>query len=201
VCARRAEPTRGPHVIERNADRRAALAEPARGASYPARASPQTHRCRHRTAQLLIARPGPGAMGGKLPKKKKPGVGVDFKKVKHKVGKKLPRAQNETNTNFTARAINLPNQSVNDDKTGAAVNARNLTLKVGRARHRGSSSPGKLARAARADPRSTKPGPARRRSCWARRRTTATRRARMRWWAWPTCSPATPTSCGATRAR
>jgi hypothetical protein len=70
-------------------------------------------------------------MGGKLPKKKKvPGVGVDFKKVKHKVGKKLPRAQNETNTNFTARSINLPNQSVTDDKLGAAVNQRNLTLKV-----------------------------------------------------------------------
>jgi pre-rRNA-processing protein IPI1 len=100
-------------------------------------------------------------MGGKLPKKKKPGVGVDFKKVKHKVGKKLPRAQNETNTNFTARAINLPNQSVNDDKSGAAVNQRNLTLKV----RRQGSAPPRAGAPRGADPRSASPLPARRRSC------------------------------------
>jgi pre-rRNA-processing protein IPI1 len=67
---------------------------------------------------------------GKPKKAKKPGVGVDFKRVKHKVGKKLPRARNETNTDFTSRSINLPNQSVREDRSGAAVNYQNLTLKV-----------------------------------------------------------------------
>ena len=56
------------------------------------------------------------------------GVGVDFKKVKHKVGKRLPKAQNETRTDFKAKAISLPSQSVAADKGGAAVSARNLTL-------------------------------------------------------------------------
>lgn len=70
-------------------------------------------------------------MGGqKGTKRKNPGVGVDFKRVKHKVGKKLPKAQNDTNTDVKSRAINLPNQSVLQDKDGAAVNQRNLTLKV-----------------------------------------------------------------------
>jgi len=67
---------------------------------------------------------------GKGQKRKNPGVGVDFRKVKHKVGKKLPKAQNETRTDFQARSINLPNQSITQDKTGAAVSERNLTLKV-----------------------------------------------------------------------
>jgi pre-rRNA-processing protein IPI1 len=67
------------------------------------------------------------------PKKKggNPGVGVDFKKVKHRVGKKLPRAQNDTRTDFQAKAINLPLQSVTADKGGAAVSERNLTTQVG----------------------------------------------------------------------
>lgn len=68
---------------------------------------------------------------GKGKKRKNPGVGVDFRKVKHKVGKKLPKAQNETRTDFQARSINLPNQSITQDKAGAAVSERNLTLKVG----------------------------------------------------------------------
>lgn len=62
--------------------------------------------------------------------KKNAGVGVDFRKVKHKVGKKLPKAQNDTRTDFQARSINLPNQSITQDKAGAAVSARNLTIKV-----------------------------------------------------------------------
>lgn len=69
---------------------------------------------------------------GKGKKRKNPGVGVDFRKVKHKVGKKLPKAQNETSTDFQARSINLPNQSITQDKAGAAVSERNLTLKVRR---------------------------------------------------------------------
>lgn len=67
---------------------------------------------------------------GKGKKRKNPGVGVDFRKVKHKVGKKLPKAQNETKTDFQHRSINLPNQSVARDKEEAAVSERNLTLKV-----------------------------------------------------------------------
>ena len=38
------------------------------------------------------------AKGGS--KKKNAGVGVDFKRIKHKVGKKLKKAQNETVTTF-----------------------------------------------------------------------------------------------------
>ncbi|KAK9808862.1 hypothetical protein WJX72_005380 [[Myrmecia] bisecta] len=62
-------------------------------------------------------------------KRKNAGVGVDFRRVKHKVGKKLAPAQNATDTNFKARSITLPGQSVTEDKQGAAVNQRNLTLK------------------------------------------------------------------------
>jgi pre-rRNA-processing protein IPI1 len=67
---------------------------------------------------------------GKPSKRRNPGVGVDFRKVKHKVGKKLPKAQNDTNTDFKSRSINLPTQSLAQDKAGAAVSERNLTLKV-----------------------------------------------------------------------
>lgn len=64
-------------------------------------------------------------------KKNNPGVGVDFKRVKTKVGKKLPKAQNETDTSFKAASINLPNQVLREEeKEGAAVNSHNLTLKV-----------------------------------------------------------------------
>ncbi|KXZ43238.1 hypothetical protein GPECTOR_96g704 [Gonium pectorale] len=67
---------------------------------------------------------------GKLPKKtRNPGVGVDFKRVKHKVGKKLPKAKNETDTDFTSKSINLPSQAVREDRSGVAVNYQNLTLK------------------------------------------------------------------------
>ncbi len=63
-------------------------------------------------------------------KKKKSGVGVDFARVKQKVGKKLAPAANETNTTVKARTINLPSQSLAVDKSGSAVTHRNLTLKV-----------------------------------------------------------------------
>ena len=66
---------------------------------------------------------------GKGKKRKNPGVGIDFKKAKHKVGKKLPKAANETRTDFQSRSINLSTQSVSKDKAGA-VSERNLTLKV-----------------------------------------------------------------------
>lgn len=63
-------------------------------------------------------------------KRKKPGVGIDFRRVKSKVGKKLPKAQNDTDVTFKSKAINLPGQSLNEDKTGQAVSQRNLTLQV-----------------------------------------------------------------------
>ena len=64
-------------------------------------------------------------------KRKKAGVGIDFRRVKSKVGKKLPKAQNETDMTFKARSINLPGQSVTEDKTGLAVSQRHLTTQVG----------------------------------------------------------------------
>lgn len=63
-------------------------------------------------------------------KRKNAGVGVDFKKAKHKVGKKLPQAKNATDTDVKSRAITLPEQSIATDKSGLAVTHRNLTLKV-----------------------------------------------------------------------
>ncbi len=46
------------------------------------------------------------------------------------VGKALPRAQNDTSVAFRSKAITLPGQSVNADRSGAAVSSHNLTLKV-----------------------------------------------------------------------
>ena len=63
-------------------------------------------------------------------RKKNPGVGVDFKRVKHKVGKKLPAAQNATDTSVRAKRINLPSQSLAADKIGTPVSDHNLSLKV-----------------------------------------------------------------------
>ncbi len=64
-------------------------------------------------------------------KKGNKGVGVDFKKYKHKVGKKLPSgASNATDTTVKSRQITLPQQSVAADKSGLAVTQRNLTLKA-----------------------------------------------------------------------
>lgn len=63
-------------------------------------------------------------------KTKNPGVGVDFKRVKHKVGKKLAKAKNDTDVSFKSRSINLPAQVQVADKEGVAVNFQKLTLKV-----------------------------------------------------------------------
>nr|XP_024366973.1 testis-expressed protein 10-like isoform X2 [Physcomitrium patens] len=73
--------------------------------------------------------------GGKAPWKtgkkalKAKGVGIDFKRVKSKVGRKLPPPSNATKTDFKSKAIVLPGQSVAADKDGVAVNQRNQTLK------------------------------------------------------------------------
>lgn len=68
----------------------------------------------------------PGKKGGK----KNAGVGIDFKRIKHKVGKKLKKAQNDTQTDFKFRALSVATQSVAQDKSGTATNYHNLTLKV-----------------------------------------------------------------------
>ncbi|MEW5311739.1 MAG: hypothetical protein WDW38_003427 [Sanguina aurantia] len=73
-------------------------------------------------------KPGAGAKSGGKKGGKNAGVGVDFKRVKSKVGKTLRRAQNDTDVSFKSRSINLPGQSVAQDK-GTAVNFQNLTLK------------------------------------------------------------------------
>lgn len=70
-------------------------------------------------------------MKAKRKRSKNAGVGIDFKRAKLKVGKKLPKAQNATDTNFKAQSISLPGQSAfTDDRAGVAVSDRNLTLKV-----------------------------------------------------------------------
>ncbi|KAL5216290.1 hypothetical protein ABZP36_007691 [Zizania latifolia] len=55
--------------------------------------------------------------------------GVDFKKYKHKVGRKLPPPKNATNTEIKSKAIMLPEQSMASERTGMAVNKRGLTLR------------------------------------------------------------------------
>lgn len=65
----------------------------------------------------------------KGPSKKKQQRGVDFKKIKRKLGRKLPPPQNATNTEIRSKAIVLPEQSVASEKTGLAVSRKGLTLK------------------------------------------------------------------------
>ncbi|KAL6652592.1 hypothetical protein ACP70R_011517 [Stipagrostis hirtigluma subsp. patula] len=62
------------------------------------------------------------------PKPKQRG-GVDFKKYKHKVGRKLPPPKNATNTEIKSKAIVLPEQSMASERAGMAVNKRGLTLR------------------------------------------------------------------------
>lgn len=51
----------------------------------------------------------------------------DFKKVKLKVGKRLPKGQNVTDATFKSRSIVLPSQM---SKDGTPTNQRKQTLKV-----------------------------------------------------------------------
>ncbi|XP_020218662.1 uncharacterized protein LOC109801907 isoform X2 [Cajanus cajan] len=55
--------------------------------------------------------------------------GVDFKKIRRKVGRKLPPPKNTTDTEIKSKAIVLPEQSVAAEKAGLAVNKKGLTLK------------------------------------------------------------------------
>ena len=77
---------------------------------------------------------------GKPSKKKNPGKGIDFKRAKHKVGKRLPQAQNATDTSFKAGSIVLGTQSLAVDRQGLAVSSHNLTVKA-RSRHACAQNP------------------------------------------------------------
>ncbi|KAF5187572.1 testis-expressed sequence 10 protein isoform X2 [Thalictrum thalictroides] len=55
--------------------------------------------------------------------------GVDFKKYKRKIGRKLPPPKNATNTEIKSKAIILPEQSVASERTGLVVSDRGMTLK------------------------------------------------------------------------
>nr|XP_016490996.1 PREDICTED: uncharacterized protein LOC107810706 [Nicotiana tabacum] len=68
-------------------------------------------------------------MVNKSKAQKKQKRGVDFKKIKRKIGRKLPPAQNATNTEIKSKAIILPEQSVASEKAGLAVSKKGLTLK------------------------------------------------------------------------
>ncbi|XP_019055083.1 PREDICTED: testis-expressed sequence 10 protein homolog isoform X2 [Nelumbo nucifera] len=61
--------------------------------------------------------------------KKQPKRGVDFKKIKRKIGRKLPPPKNATNTEIKSKAIILPEQSVASERAGLAVSKKGLTLK------------------------------------------------------------------------
>uniref|UniRef100_A0A7S2WN60 Pre-rRNA-processing protein Ipi1 N-terminal domain-containing protein n=1 Tax=Mucochytrium quahogii TaxID=96639 RepID=A0A7S2WN60_9STRA len=61
-------------------------------------------------------------------KKRKPQGAVDFKRVKHKVGRKVAPSNNATDTSFKTRALNLREQSVVAEKDGVVVSSRNLTI-------------------------------------------------------------------------
>ncbi|KAM1650141.1 hypothetical protein ACFXTN_002886 [Malus domestica] len=65
----------------------------------------------------------------KAPAKKQQKRGIDFKKIKRKIGRKLPPPKNATNTEIKSKAIVLPEQSVASEKAGLAVNKKGLTLK------------------------------------------------------------------------
>ncbi|KAG5556427.1 hypothetical protein RHGRI_006875 [Rhododendron griersonianum] len=66
----------------------------------------------------------------KGPPRKKQQRGVDFKKIKRKIGRKLPPPKNATNTEIKSKAaIILPEQSVASEKAGLAVSRKGLTLK------------------------------------------------------------------------
>ncbi|XP_057973862.1 uncharacterized protein LOC131161857 isoform X2 [Malania oleifera] len=65
----------------------------------------------------------------KAPSKKQQKHGVDFKKIKRKIGRKLPPPKNVTNTEIKSKAIILPEQRVASEKAGLAVSKKGLTLK------------------------------------------------------------------------
>ncbi|KAF3322916.1 testis-expressed sequence 10 protein isoform X8 [Carex littledalei] len=63
------------------------------------------------------------------PPSKKPKSGFDFKKIKRRVGRKLPPPKNATDTAIKSKAIVLPEQTLVADRTDMAVNRKGLTLR------------------------------------------------------------------------
>jgi len=61
--------------------------------------------------------------------KKAKRTGADFKKIKHKVGRRLPPPKNATKIEIKSKAIILPEQSLTVEKEGLAVNRKQQTLK------------------------------------------------------------------------
>eukprot|EP00898_Chlorokybus_atmophyticus_P007315 jgi/Chlat1/7585/Chrsp63S07071 len=57
------------------------------------------------------------AKGGGKKKAKKRGLGVDWAKAKSKVGRKLPAANNSTDTGFKSRSLLLPSQSISKSRS------------------------------------------------------------------------------------
>ncbi|KAL6575086.1 hypothetical protein OROMI_012371 [Orobanche minor] len=55
--------------------------------------------------------------------------GVDFKKIRRKIGRKLPPPNNATNTEIKFKSIVLPEQSIVSEKSGLALSKKKLTLK------------------------------------------------------------------------
>ncbi|KAJ4896615.1 ARM repeat superfamily protein [Raphanus sativus] len=53
---------------------------------------------------------------------------IDFKKIKRKLGRKLPPPKNATNTEIKSKAIIIREQSVAADKDGFATSHKNATL-------------------------------------------------------------------------
>ncbi|VVB13439.1 unnamed protein product [Arabis nemorensis] len=64
----------------------------------------------------------------KAPAKKQQKKGIDFKKIKRKLGRKLPPPKNATNTEIKSKAITLREQSLGAEKSGFATSNRGLTL-------------------------------------------------------------------------
>ncbi|KAH9626735.1 hypothetical protein KSS87_022049 [Heliosperma pusillum] len=65
----------------------------------------------------------------KAPSKKPAARGVDLKKYKRKLGRKLPPPKNTTNTEIKSKAIILPEQSNASDKAGLALSKKGQSLK------------------------------------------------------------------------
>ncbi|KAL9811648.1 putative testis-expressed protein 10/pre-rRNA-processing protein Ipi1 [Arabidopsis thaliana] len=64
----------------------------------------------------------------KAPAKKQQKKGIDFKKIKRKLGRKLPPPNNATNTEIKSKAIILHEQSVAAERDGFATSKKGLTL-------------------------------------------------------------------------
>lgn len=56
----------------------------------------------------------------------------DFTKKKHKVGRKLKPAQNDTTVDFKIKQLNLPSQAALDSNESVPTSDKDLTLKVRR---------------------------------------------------------------------